>query len=1011
MIVDSDCKWSVKNRFPVFEPSVRSFFSSDCGVVSPEEWVKIFCSAGYFGLSLSDLNTFLGSFRGYFSSKELGLPFFISTRFRIGSKTEVLCFPLNLDQFRALCGLISKLLTDNLTDNLSVLNCLTECFSGNAVILVGEEDAGFEAGFKQFRDSFQEVVVGVPSFEHSPFFFHGKKFADRHKLKLINCLNFGARDNLDLQVADIRSSVWRKSKIGSLINTPQIYISPSEYYRLFRGKEELIKNGLAFAETLPPDLLRELKQEFPSFSGSKSDDNRLLQQLCFEALHTRKLGRRHQEQLVRELELIMELDYARFFLFAWDLVKFAREQGILCQGRGAAANSIVCYLLGITCVHPDEIDMLFSRFVNKERNEPPDIDIDFDSSKRDLVFDYLSTRYPNQSALLCNVVTYRLRSALREIGRVFGIPIELLNKLGRISGEWGQKDLTPDLICSQFPNLDYSFACKWLQLSKRMTEIPHYLGQHVGGVLINQPHIAHLSPIFTGADGRRLIQLAKDDVDELGFVKLDCLGLKMLSVLHECFNRVPESESLRDTSDLRCDDPAVFSTIASGDTVGIFQVESRAQMAMVSKLKPKDFYDLVIEVAIVRPGPIVGEMVHPYLRRRLGLEKVSFPDEQIRSILGKTLGVPIFQEQVLRIAKEVVGLSDRELELLRRALRSNFRTNEVIQKFSEIARAKMVALGYTVDFAEAFINHLKGFSEYGFPESHAASFAKLVYVSGFFKTYYPEIFYSALINNQPVGFYNTRQLCADARKRGLVVLEVDINKSELLTEPFKGGFRLGFNTVKGLRISDIETILKLRSKVGFFRGIEHFLGVLAGYSLNESTVSNLILAGAFDFQSKNRKQLLELALSTKNFLLQLSVPKSKTRVKDILFYDFTFKERSHSLAFSFIKRSLGLETIDFSEDNFKKLKPKQSVQLFGLCSIKQKPHTANGVIFLTLEDDSGFVNVVVQPDLAKHFKQIILSEDFLFIDGIFQGLVGNIPYVLANRISGKTALVDEFLKS
>ncbi|MCO6455935.1 MAG: error-prone DNA polymerase, partial [Pirellulaceae bacterium] len=484
--------------------------------------------------------------------------------------------------------------------------------------------------------------------------------------------------------------------------------------------------------------------------------------------------------LRHELELIGQLQYEAYFLTVWDLVRFARRQGILCQGRGSAANSAVCYCLGITSVDPERTDLLFERFVSRERNEAPDIDVDFEHERREEVLQYLYAKYGRERAgLTATVITYRARSALRDAGKALGLSPDRVDRLAKnVDGQARQVDLQQ--LCPQ-AGIDpqSELGRRFVYVVEQLIGFPRHLSQHVGGMVITRGPLCELAPIENAAmPDRTVIQWDKDDLEELGILKVDCLALGMLSAIRKCFDLVARHERRRWTlASVPEGDPAVYDMIGRADTVGVFQIESRAQMSMLPRLRPRCYYDLVIEVAIVRPGPIQGQMVHPYLRRRAGLEQVSYPSEAIRQVLEKTLGVPIFQEQAMRLAVVAAGFTPGEADQLRRAMGA-WRRPGVIEQFRLKLLQGMRERGLPQEFAEQVFLQIRGFGEYGFPESHAASFALLVYVSAWLKCHYPAAYTAALLNSQPMGFYAPAQLIGDLRQHGVRVLPLDVNHSD-----------------------------------------------------------------------------------------------------------------------------------------------------------------------------------------------------------------------------------------
>ena len=520
-------------------------------------------------------------------------------------------------------------------------------------------------------------------------------------------------------------------------------------------------------------------------------------------------------------ELIAELGYESYFLTVHDIVAFARNQGILCQGRGSAANSAVCYCLGITEVDPARMEMLFERFVSKERQEPPDIDVDFEHERREEVIQYLYEKYGRErAALAATVITYRAKSAIRDVGKALGMSLDQVERLAKNIYWWDGRQLARERLREVGFDPDNPVLARLITLVGELVGFPRHLSQHVGGMIISRGPLAHLVPIENAAmPERTVIQWDKDDLDALGLLKVDCLCLGMLSAIRRAFDLIEGFEGKKLTlATVPSEDPATYAMIQRADTMGVFQIESRAQMAMLPRLKPACYYDLVIEVAIIRPGPIQGEMVHPYLRRRHGIEPVSYPSEEVRGVLGRTLGVPLFQEQVIKLAMVAAGFSPGEADQLRRSMAA-WKRSGGLQGFEQRLVEGMRARGYSERFARQIYKQIEGFGEYGFPESHAASFALLVYVSAWLKCHAPAAFTAALLNSQPLGFYAPAQLVQDARRHGVEVRPVDVGASAWDCTLERGSnaqpaLRLGLRLVKGLSKSGAERLVEARTTGG-----------------------------------------------------------------------------------------------------------------------------------------------------------------------------------------------------
>ncbi len=736
-----------------------------------------------------------------------------------------------------------------------------------------------------------------------------------------------------------------------------------------------------------------------------------------------------------ELMLIKELNYEHYFLTVHDMVAFARSQGILCQGRGSAANSAVCYCLGITEVDPARVEVLFERFISRERNEPPDIDVDFENARREEVIQYIYDKYGRgRAALAATVITYRSRSAIRDVGKVLGLEDALLDHISRSIYWWGST-LEEQLSDSDIDHNDRQIQML-VSLAKALIGFPRHLSQHVGGFVISQGPLTHLVPIenATMAD-RTVIQWEKDDLDSLGLLKIDVLALGMLSAVQKCLRLVSSYSKVPLTMQkIPAEDPKVYDMMGEADTIGVFQIESRAQMSMLPRLRPRNYYDLVIQIAIVRPGPIQGDMVHPYLNRRNGREAVTYPSEAVRDALERTLGVPIFQEQVMQLAMVAAGFSGGEADQLRRAMAA-WKRKGGLEPYRKKLVDGMLERGYDEDFAEKLFSQIKGFGDYGFPESHSASFALIAYVSSWFKLYHPAAFCCALLNSQPMGFYAPAQLVKDARQHGVKVLPVTVNDSDYdSTLEFDDAYvkpetachhqqaaqlRLGLRMVKGLSEQGAQAIAEARQsdcyhsvqdlvfRSGINRGdLEALAAADALRELSGDRHRAFWQASGIEpgGQSKNSRRVLTMGTAQLKFYSDPSFdPAGADFGADVLLPvasegqnivgDYTstgLSLRRHPLALfrphldSFdVLRAEDLAAVD-NEANAK---------ITGIVTCRQRPMTAAGVTFLTLEDESGFVNVVVWPSLGEKQRPVVRQAMLMGVVGHVQKSEGVIHLI------------------
>ena len=724
-----------------------------------------------------------------------------------------------------------------------------------------------------------------------------------------------------------------------------------------------------------------------------------------------------QALLERELELIAEMRYESYFLTVHDIVRFARSKHILCQGRGSAANSAVCFCLGVTEVDPVRGTLLFERFISKERNEPPDIDVDFEHQRREEVIQYIYQKYGRlRAALTAVVISYRPRSVLRDVGTALGVDLSVVERVAKASHGWGGKaDLRARLLDCGF-DPDSAIADKWGQLAEQMMRFPRHMSQHPGGFVISHSKLSRLVPIENAAmPERSIIQWDKDDIDAVGLLKIDILALGMLSCIRRALDLVAaqrgEPFELRD---IPSEDGATYDMICQADTVGVFQIESRAQMSMLPRLQPRVFYDLVIEVAIIRPGPIQGGMIQPFLRRREGIDPVSYPSAEMEAVLSRTLGIPIFQEQVMQIAMVAGGFSAGEADQLRRAMAA-WKRKGGLEQFEEKLMRGMAERGYTGEFASAIVGQIRGFAEYGFPESHAASFALLAYASSWLKCHEPAAFLAALLNSQPMGFYSPSSLVQDACRHGVEVRPADVGVStwEAKLEPGDGGrtaVRLGLNNVRGMERDAAWRIEEARS-VQAYADIEDLArrAQLAGGHL-----SMLASANALESLSGNRRQALWQALGSvpdKGLLraaviveeaLQLEAPsEAEGIVADYRHLGLTLGRHPLALLRERLTKMRFIRAADLDA-----LSDGQLARSCGIVTVRQRPGTANGVVFVTLEDESGNVNVILWPKLFEQQRKEAMGAALLGVYGVWQSQK-NVRHLVAKRLVDLSHLLGE----
>ena len=745
-------------------------------------------------------------------------------------------------------------------------------------------------------------------------------------------------------------------------------------------------------------------------------------------------------QLEHELTLIEALGYEYFFLTVYDIVAFARSEGILCQGRGSAANSAVCYCLAITEVDPSESQLLFERFISKERNEPPDIDVDFEHQRREEVIQYIYRKYGrDRAALAATVIAYRLRSALRDVGKALGFEAAFIEKLARQARGWERSRGLPELFSACGADPTAPALRRYQALVTQLLGVPRHLSQHVGGFVISRGPLAELVPVENASMAERtVIQWDKDDLEALGLLKVDVLALGMLSALRRSLELLaPLREGPRSLADIPREDPDTYAMLQRGDALGVFQVESRAQLAMLPRLKPACFYDLVVEVAIVRPGPIQGDMVHPYLRRRQGLEAVDYPNAAVREVLERTLGVPIFQEQVIKLAMVAAGFSGGEADALRRAMAA-WKRQGGLSHFRDKLLRGMRERGHDEAFAERLFAQIQGFGEYGFPESHAASFAVLVYCSAWLKRHEPAAFYAGLLNSLPMGFYSADQLLQDARRHGLEIRPVDVQCShwDYTLEPSpqspgpgqrgpgpwhydyaspQAALRMGLRQIKGLQRNSAERLIQARDTGGPFKSLSE---LRRRAQLDAGSLRCLAQGDALQALTGHRHQShwARAALLPATPLLGDEGPRDEVslrppRLAESLRADYEnlgTTLRPHPLAL--LRSRPCFQKLPRAED-LRSLRNGRFLRLAGIVTGRQRPGTASGVLFLTLEDETGFINVIVWPRVLERFRAIVLGASLLYVKGVLQR-EGEVIHVVGGAFFDESAqLADLPLKA
>ena len=1032
------------------ELQVTSNFSFLRGASHPEELVDQAAEHGYKEIAITDRNTLAGIVRAHAAAKAKGIRIIPACRLDLQDGASLLAYPTNQAAYSRLSSLLT---TGNLRAEKGDCHLYKKDVyayaAGIIFIVIPPEQLNtkfdFEAAFKNDLKEYSEqlgkqlylsITRSYLGDDHKKMYRLAQLSALYHiPLVATNDVHYHNPERRQLQ--DILTCVREKCTIYNAgfrlhQNAERHLKIPAEMHRLFRQYPEAISNSRRIADACQ-FTLESLKYVYPEeLTTEGRTPQQELTYLSWEGAKERfgdDIPEKISSAINYELTFIEEMNYAAYFLTVHDIVRFARSQHILCQGRGSAANSTVCYVLGITSVNPTKIDLLFERFISSARNEPPDIDVDFEHERREEVMQYVFNKYGrDRAAIVATVTQLHQKGAIRDVGKAMGLSVDTINRLStsiwRYTDEWFDEGrITEHGLNPEDPHLK-----KVLALTKQMIGFPRQLGQHTGGFVITQGKLHDLCPILNARmENRTCIEWNKDDIDTLGFMKIDVLALGMLTCIRKAFDLVKQHYGKEYTlATVPEDRKDVYEMISHADTIGVFQIESRAQQSMLPRLRPENFYDLVIEVAIVRPGPIQGDMVHPYLRRRNGQEAPDYPP-QLESILKKTLGVPLFQEQAMNIAIKAASFTPTEADELRRSM-ATFRLNGVIEKFEKKLIDGMTANGYELDFAQRIFKQLKGFGSYGFPESHAASFALLVYVSSYLKCYYPDVFATALLNSMPMGFYQPAQIVSDARAHQVEVRPVDINHScwDNTLEEKAGKYyalRLGFRQVKSLKKEDMDVLLSARKT-----------GISSILALREAGVSQIALeklADADAFRSiglDRRRALWEISsLHDRPIGLFTGQPSESTVEQAVQLPEMSAPEHVvqdyNALALSlkahpvsFVREKLSLLHITAVKD-LVSIPDGMPVKVAGLVLVRQRPGTASGVCFITIEDETGCANLVVFNQLFEKYRKEILQARLLMVDGKMQRegevvhVVASACYNLNKLLHQMTAVEDTTVKN
>lgn len=1021
----------------------RSNFSFLNGASHPEELVERACDLGYSSLAISDECSLAGVVRAHVEARKRGLHLIIGSEIKLACGTKLLFLACNRNGY----GNLSELITlarrraakgsytlyrsdlDAQKNNTAAhLMHLPDCLAillpqrGSTPAELAEQAAWLKHTFDD-RAWIAVELLHWSGDEH--WFAQLREIAAQQALPLV-------------AAGDVLMHVRSRKPLQDTLTAVRLGKSIAECgLDLQPNAEQHLRSRLRLSQIYPAALLEaslevaarctfsleELRYQYPEEIVPAGETmSAYLRRLVYEGATQRRykhgIPEQFCKQIEHELSLIQELHYEPYFLTVYDIVKFARSKGILCQGRGSAANSIVCYCLGITEVDPTRSSVLFERFISRERNEPPDIDVDFEHQRREEVMQYIYQKYGrHRAALTAALITYRPRSAMKDVGKALGLDFEQINRLSQSHKWWDGKQIGVDRLQENGFDPASPIVQKLVELTQTLIGFPRHLSQHTGGFVISQDSLARLVPIENASmKDRSVIEWDKDDLDALGLLKVDVLALGMLSAIR----RALEMISLRrgcnfELQDINDNDAATYEMICAADTIGVFQIESRAQMSMLPRLRPNCYYDLVIQVAIVRPGPIQGGMVHPYLKnRRLHKDDIIYPGDEIEEALSRTCGVPIFQEQVMQIAVLAAGYTAGEADDLRRSMAAWKRKGN-LEKHEIKLKTGLINNGYDPAFADRLFEQIKGFGEYGFPESHAASFALLVYVSAWIKRHEPAAFLAALLNSQPMGFYSASQLVQDAKRHGVPVRPVDImiSATDSTMEDMHAQYpavRLGLHMVKGLSIDAAERIVAARARRAFASTDD----LARRAALDQHELGALARANALLALTGHRRQAKwEVAAMLPPPLLLRDAPiieapvilpaatEGQEIIADYASTGLTLQRHPLALLRPRLKQmnlSTALEMKGFAD--------RKLARTTGIVTMRQRPPTAKGTMFVTLEDETGITNVIIWPDLVDKQRKEILNAQLMTVYGIWQSR-DDVRHLVAKRIVDHSHFLGE----
>ena len=1028
------------------ELQVTTHFSFLRGASSADELFATAKQLGIEALGVVDRNSLAGIVRALEASRATGIRLVVGCRLDLHDGMSMLVYPMDRAAYSRLTRLItlgkSRGGKDNCILHLDDVGAYAE---GLIAVLVPDlPDETCAVQLRKMAEIFGNrayVSLALRRRPNDQLRLHEiSNLAARHRVRTVVTNDVLFHEPGRRQLQDIVTCIRNNTTIDEVgfereRHADRYLKPPQEMERLFQRYPDALERTMDIVERCKFSL-EELTYQYPEEAIVPGmDAQQSLEHYVREYIpqrYTEGLPRKVLRSIRHELDLIKEMRYAPYFLTVFSIVKFARSQGILCQGRGSAANSAICYILGITSIDPETNDLLFERFVSKERDEPPDIDVDFEHERREQVIQWIYKTYGKEKAALCSTVTrYRARGAIRDVGKALGLPEDIIKALSSGMWHWSEELISDDRLKTQGLNPADRRLALTLKLAQQLMGAPRHLGQHPGGFVLTHDRLDDLVPIEPASMAdRQIIEWDKDDVEALKFMKVDVLALGMLTCMQKAFDLIRDHKhEPLDLASIPQEDPATYAMIRKADTLGTFQVESRAQMAMLPRLKPQTFYDLVIQVAIVRPGPIQGDMVHPYLRRREGKEKIEYPTPELEAVLGKTLGVPLFQESAMKVAMVCAGFSGGEADQLRKSM-ATFKFTGGVSRFKDKLVSGMITNGYSAEFAEKTFSQLEGFGSYGFPESHAASFALIAYASNYVKCHFPDVFCAALLNSQPMGFYAPAQIVGDARNHCVEVRPVCINRSrwdctlEEIGDTGRHAVRLGMRMVKGLAVADAARIIAARMN----RVFESVDDAWRRSNVPTEALVQLAEADAFlpSLELERRDALwaikalrdeplpLFAAAAEREAAVIAEQQEPEVHLRQMTDGHNVIQDYGHvgltlrGHPISFLRHDLEKRNIVTCSDAMNACDGRW-LMTAGLVLVRQKPGSAKGVMFITIEDETGPANVVVWPSLFEKRRQVVLGSSMMAINGRIQR-EGDVVHLVAQQLfdlsSDLTGLAD-----